>query len=396
MDDRQLGQSLAAALPESSPVDPSKVAAVLHDLLPADDPRLEPLEELAYRPEFLALAAPHGPKPQLQAQREALLKVLGELHGAEMVDRVGAVLEGLLEKGPFPASEAIQPGDGAFSEAPGPRDAPGPISDAALQKHWQSLHSAAVEASVSSTNAPEREIEASVPIPPRTLGEHRFERLPEVRNGRGVWWLVGAVATMGLLGAGGLIALRANHFCKSFGFCSVASFNAATIAVNTAQQTATQLQKANTISAYEQVSKTLELQLQRIEDAGVVSEAQRNSLKSLRGDLSLALARLEREKGDLQIVRQVRAEISKGLPGLPSKAQSLQLLSRLQPIAPESFSHKEAQALRGQLRPPLVIPSGEPWRPSTYPPMRARRVLTPSVQEERRSDNAPDRPDPLW
>jgi hypothetical protein len=396
MDDRQLGQSLAAAVAESSPVDPSKVAEVLHDLLPPYDPRLEPLQELAQRPEFLALASQHGPRPQLQAQREALLKDLGEIHGPEMVDRVGAVLEGLLEKGPLPASEAIQPGDAAFSDAPDPRDAPGPISDAAWQKHWQSVHSAAVETSVSSTNAPDREIDASVPIRPRTLRENRFERPPEDRNGRGVWWLVGAVATMGLVVAGGLIALRANHFCKSLGFCSVESFNAASIAVNSAQQTATQLQKANTISAYEGVSKTLERQLQRIEDAGVVSEAQRNSLKSLRGDLSLALARLEREKGDLQILQQVRAEISKGLPGLPSNAQRLRLLSRLQPIAPDSFSHKEAQALRGQLRPPQVIPIDEPSRPSPYSPYRQPPVPTPSVQEERRSVNAPYRPEPLW
>jgi hypothetical protein len=89
----------------------------------------------------------------------------------------------------------------------------------------------------------------------------------------------------------------------------------------------------------------------------------------------------------------------------------------LQPIAPTSFSHRQAQTLRQRLQPPpppaplpqppipAPSPSGSRFKSreattapnfaSKAPPQPTRAIPSPSP-ESGSGDNAPYRPDPLW
>jgi predicted O-linked N-acetylglucosamine transferase (SPINDLY family) len=193
-----------------------------------------------------------------------------------------------------------------------------------------------------------------------------------------MWELVGAIAAMGTLTTVTLTALRANHFCKSLGLCSVEVIDAATAALENAEQAAMRLNKASAITDYEQCVKDLERQVRRIARDGVFTEAQRNSFKSLQKKMSIALARLEREKGDQQTVQEVRSNIGsvQRLLLLKAEKKRLQFLQRLQQISPKSFSHGEAHALRQQLQPPPAKPAQQFNPPPPEQPIHSNREPT--------------------
>jgi hypothetical protein len=234
--------------------------------------------------------------------------------------------------------------------------------------------------------------------------------------------VVGAVAVTVTLAVATLTALRANLFCSSLGLCSVEVIDAATAALDKAEQTAARLNKANTLTDYDQATRDLAYQLRRIEHDGVFSEAQRNRLKTLQESASTALERSKRENVDRQTVQEVRDKNKsvQSLPWLQAEKNRLQLLQRLKQISPKSFSHGEAQALRQQLQPP---PAEEPknayrqpdpaqiqskplldWRrvrPREEPTLDWRgrsgpRLQPPADPAELGSDNTPYRKEPLW
>jgi hypothetical protein len=365
MDDRQLGQRLVTALPDGSALDPEQVLTALRDLLSVDDPRLEPLEAMAQRPEFLALAMPRQANlpTNAQDQEEALLQSLGDSHSPELVARLKEVLAGVRENGASRSPWIMEPIDGKSPESSYA------ISDKDYNKYLQVLNSASVSSSVSSPAPSDQGGESSGSIPPPPSRDDPPGRPQQMREGLPVWRLVGAIAAAGTLAAMALSALQANRFCTTLGLCSVEVIVAATAALEKAEQTAMRLNKANTIADYEQGTRDLARQVRRIERNGVYSEVQRNSLKSLLKQVNMALARLEREKGERQT--------SIGVQPIHSNRQNP--------------SMKPAEPLLDSRR---VEPRREPindsrgWkRPNQSPP---------SARVDQGSDNAPYRKEPLW
>jgi hypothetical protein len=367
MDDRQLGQRLVAALPAGTAPDPEQLLAALRDLLPADDPRLEPLTAMAQRPEFLALAIPpQANRPgqtQADAQEEALLRSLSVSHRPEMVARLKAVLKGVREQGASRSSHVMELMDRTSVETSRP------ISETTWQQFWESLHSAPDPSPNASTEPTAPETTSQEPSTTPMVVDPPSEQPRREGHGRAVRGVLGAVAVTGALAAGALTALRANVFCASLGLCSVEVIDAATAALEKAEQTAMRLNKATAITDYDQATQDLERQVRRIERDGVFSEAQRNSLKTLQDSVNRAVERSKRENADHKTVQEVRAKSGtvQSLPWRQAEKRRLQYLQRLQPIAPNSFSYREAQALRQQLQPPPPIPT-EPREVKNPPP----------------------------
>lgn len=419
MDDRQLGQRLVAALPDGTAPDPGQVLAALRDLLPADDPRLGPLEAMAHRPEFLGLAMPppanRPDKAQAQAQVEALLRSLSDSHRPEIVARLKVVLTGIRERGASRSLGVMEAMDGSSFGASRP------ISETTWQQVWESLHSSPEPAAIASTapSTPGAETNNSgTPTAVDPPSEHPQRK----RQGLAVWGVVGAFAVTGTLVAATLTALRANLFCASVGLCSVEVIDAATAALGKAEQTAIQLNKATTITDYDQATRDLQRQVRRIERDGVFSEAQRNSLKTLQENVSMALERSKGENVDRKTVQEVRAKSGsvQSLPRLQAEKTRLQLIQRLKQVSSKSFSYGEAQALREQLQPPpaekptnsyrrpdQAQPQSEPlldWRrvpPRREPGQSWRGWKRPDPQPtparvDPGSDNTPYRKEPLW
>lgn len=347
MDDRQLGQQLVAALPAGGVHDPEEVLAALHSLLPADDPRLEPLAAMARRPEFRSLASACQANHQSSTPEEVLLRSLGDRHGPELVTRLRAVLASVRDNQAARSLQVGESGGGRVADAP-------PISETTWQRYWESLHANPVATSATPAPPPDPRGESGTAAPKPSEATEPFMQQQQGHQGLPVWGVVGAVAVVGALTAGGVIALQANRFCESLGLCSVAAINQATAALEAAEQTARRLNKAKTITAYEQDIRELDTQVRRREQDGVFSEAQRNSLKRLQQELSLARARLEKEKDDLRTVREVSAESRtlQDLPSLQAEKKRLALLQRLKDISPQGFALEDAQALRERLQPP--------------------------------------------
>ena len=170
MDDRQLGQRLVAALPDSTALDPEQVLKALQELLPVGDPRLEPLEELAYRPEFLAFAMPRQASLHAQDHEEFLLGFLKTSYSPEIVARLREVLLGVREQGAIRFPQATDPSGGNSS------DSSGPISVPIWQEYMQQFNSDPVSSTVSSVAPSDQTGGASYSKPRSSSRDHLPER----------------------------------------------------------------------------------------------------------------------------------------------------------------------------------------------------------------------------
>jgi hypothetical protein len=377
---------------------------------------MEPLAEMAHRPEFLALAMPAQANRSAKAQEEALLRSLSETHRPEIVARLKVVLAGIREKG---ATRSPMVMDEMDDSSIGPSH---PISETTWRQVWESLHSAPEPSPNSSTAPSAHGADTTNAIPPPTAVVPPSKPPQRTGQERAVWRVVGVVAVTVTLAAATLTALRANLFCASLGLCSVEVIDAATAALEKAEQTSVRLNKANSLTDYDQARRDLARQVRRIARDGVFSEAQRNSLKTLQENASTALERSKRENIDRQTVQAVRAKSKsvQSLPWLQAEKTRLELLQRLKQISPKSFSHEEAQALREQLQPPPAeepnnavrqpgptqiqpkpLPNWRRVRPREEPTLDWRGRSGPKQQPppdpaEQRSGNAPYRKEPLW
>ncbi|MFN9546965.1 MAG: hypothetical protein ACK6AD_07840 [Cyanobacteriota bacterium] len=391
MNDRQLGQMLAAALPKRTSIDSKQVLAVLHDLLEKNDPRMAPLEKMVRRPEFLLFASRQQVSHAL-LQRDILLNVLGETHSAEVVDRLGIVLDGWLRQ---TGLSSPQESDSLFSD----QSSDSPIfSNQVWERHWQSFQ------------------QASIPQP---------SDLTPWRD-RLTWGLMGAV-TLVILSAVSLGVLRGNWFCSSYGVCSVASIKITITALEEAQKASEHLDNARDIKGYKHALKILEDQLQRVTTNVVLSQVQRDNLQDLQTKKREAHRRLKREKKEQQILRQV-SNTRAMIPRLnPRRAQQtrLRLLRQLEQISSNSFSHRQAETLRQDLQslqllplprsrllpiqspPPQTQAATRAFHSSPQTPPIATTLKPPPTQRiapakpellkgEHNSVQAPLRDDPIW
>jgi hypothetical protein len=329
---------------------------------------MEALVEMAHRPEFLALTMPAQANRSAKAQEEVLLRSLSDSHRPEIVARLKVVLAGIREDGAIRSPGVMEGSDGSSFGAAGP------ISETTWQQVWESLHSAADPSPNSSTAPSAHGADTANASPPTTAMDPPSE--PPQREGqeRALWKVVGAVAVTVTLAAATLTALRANLFCTSLGLCSVEVIEAATAALAQAEQTAGRLNKADSLTDYDQATRELASQVRRIARDGVFSEAQRNNLKTLKENASAALERSKRENIDRRTVQEVRAKRKsiQSLPWLQAEENRLQLLQQLKQVSRQSFSHEEAQSLRQQLQRPQMQP------PPAQEPNNADRQAAPA------------------
>jgi hypothetical protein len=175
MDDRQLGQRLVAALPDSIALDPEQVLKALQDLLPVGDPRQEPLEELAHLPEFLAFAKPRQASLQAQDHEQFLLGILNTSYSPEIVARLREVLAGVREKGAPRSPQLMDP----WGNSSGASD---PISVAAWQRYMEQFNADPVSSTDSSVASSDQTGEASFSKPILSSRDHLPERPQHVRQ----------------------------------------------------------------------------------------------------------------------------------------------------------------------------------------------------------------------
>lgn len=361
MNDRQLGERLADAIGPASQVAPGQVVAVLADLIGSDLSLLAPLKDLVSRPGFKVLTGQRLANGSTKAHREALLNVMGETYQPQVLGRLNAFLDGYL--GSQPTSAGSSSSTAWTDTAPPP-----PASAVPETEVIDDDDSTSTAAAGTGPTASSAAVETSA------------------RPGRRILLL--AAGTAGVLAVATGAALRGNLLCAPLGLCSAASIEKAATALEEAEKATSALDRAKDLASYERALGDLERQLDLVESDSGLSKSQRESRKRLQQQAEKARARQKQEKGHQQTVQQVKKEresLGKLAPAAADERRAA-LVSRLEPIPSQSFSHGQAEELRLELAPPApaapAAPEPEPGGASQAPaPPAAAPERAPAWQE---------------
>lgn len=419
MNDRQLGQQFAAAVARGLQSGPAQVMAVLHDLLGDDQSLLAPLKDLVSRPGFQALSSHTSANGSTRAKCEALIHALGETYQPQVVERLGAFLDGYLET--TTGQKGSGPHGGTASSGNASR------GSGALASAAPPMGAAIAETMIDGDGDDEQAANAAAsPIADPDSGAVAKPAQPS-RKGRKFPILLGGVVAALVLTAGG--ALRNNLLCDPLGLCSAASIEAAATALEEAQKAANALDRATDLSDYKAKLAELDRQLDLIASDAGLSGNQRKKRKQLQEQAAKARDRVKREKAHQQTLKQVNSgqeSIGKLAPQAAEQRRAA-LLRRLEPIPAESFSHGEAEKLRLELTPapppapsapePSQTPGGATQAPPSEPPPQEeapawqapapaptprwtppppRYSPPPPSARNKEESNAPYRDEPLW
>jgi len=389
MNDHQLGQQFAAAVARGQLSGPAQEIAVLHDLLGADLSLLAPLKDLVSRPGFQALSS-HSSANGTRAQCEALLHALGETYQPQVVERLGAFLDGYLDPSTPRTSSAPNEGSASRGHALQGSGAPAGAAPPAAT---------AIPETLIFGDHDEKTAKASAaPAPDPDAGAVATPAQSSRKGTRFTLLLGGAVAALALTTAA---ALHSNIFCAPLGLCSAASIEAAATALEEAQKAANALEQATDLSDYEARLAELDRHLDLIASDAGLSGNQRKKRKELQEQAAIGRDRLKREKAHQQALKQVNSEqetIGKLAPQAAEERRAA-LLRRLEPIPAESFSHGEAEKLRLELTPaPAPPPAPAAPEPSQVPGGATQAPPSePPPQEEAPAWQAPaPAPAPRW
>ena len=217
-----------------------------------------------------------------------------------------------------------------------------------------------------------------------------------------------AAALFGLSVIGGLAAFRANLFCSPFGFCSPSWLKRAETVLGKANQASASLTQANNLTSFEAGLDELELQIKQALDIEIgLGRAKRQSIGKLQEQAKLGRARLAKELGYQQTLRQVESELlSNGrLDPAAAKQGRLALLRQLDAIPTDSFAGVEAEQLRNRInqapssqlpQPPHSVPLAPRSAPvgRDRPTEPAQRLQPSAPRSDRRSPSRVVSPPP--
>ena len=394
MNDRQLGHLFFDALSSQAQTSPAILIAILNDLLGADVSLLAPLKDLVSRPGFQALMAMGGANSNTRFQGDALLQALAETYQPQVVQRLGEFLEGFLQQSRTAEIHRL---------------VVSPDTPATMHPPLSSM-------SVPETVILEEGFARSEPSQPQGIPTGLDDRVvgttPEPSVGLGRREIAVLAIGVTLIGLAGVGVLQGNLLCAPLNVCSAASIKAATMALEKAEKAATELGKANNISAFNRSLREMERQLDNIESEAGLTDQQRNLRARLQTKGGQARTRQKKENSHLLTVQRVKKEsqtISKLAPPA-AEERRLALRRRLESVPAQSFAFPEAKGLRQQLQPPpppparsaavrVSPPHASTWEPSAAPPARSWRPAPEPYSPPPVSSGgggAPLREEPLW
>ena len=278
---------------------------------------------------------------------------------------------------------------------------------------------ASVPPAVSFSRTSAKSLTAEGPSTPPAVGHQQGTSTPAGQQGngrreinKGLLILLIGVALAGLAGVG---VLRANLLCAPLGLCSAASIQRKTLALESAQKAAHDLEKATNLATYKRSLNELERQLNKIDHDAGLTDTQRSLRKRLRTQTGQGHNRVAKEANYQLTVQQVSKESKTTGKLAPQTAEEKRnkLHHRLKTVPKQSFAFSEAQKLQQQLKPTIAtlpqasqpsVPSWQPkrsahvWQPPHPAPVYRSRWATESYSSgpSTGGGGAPLREEPLW
>ncbi|MFN9620295.1 MAG: hypothetical protein ACK55X_11345 [Synechococcaceae cyanobacterium] len=317
--DRALGRRLGNRLAELSSTEPTRLRALLPDLVPAQSSLLAPLHDLVGRPGFQGLLAADPGRPSARQRtglRDALQDELRQTYSDAMCARLEAVLDGLL------ASQA--------------------------------------SASAAPPTPPTRSMPPMPPPPGAT---------PAAGRRAGGWLTLVALAAAVALGSGLVLGLvRSNRLCPGLGLCLPGSGGreataSIEMALRRASLSAGDLESANSLEAFSSALEQLDTNLLDLVSRRLTPRQERERQR-LQGRADAAHRRLRQEQRAQRSVQEATALIEQLERNRTAGQQRLDALAeaqaRLEEVPVGSFAGSELGQLQGRLAAIRELPARPP------------------------------------